>query len=60
MLIRLQTSDIKRAGRDAGPHYFLWWRPRVSRGARHFTALKAYWKNELFAEMSYKLRVKQM
>jgi len=33
--MRFLTSDIKRAGRDAGPHH-VWWRPRVSRGARHF------------------------
>gem|GEM_PF-1891990 len=32
--MRFLTSDIERAGRDAGPHH-VWWRPRVSRGARH-------------------------
>jgi len=33
--MRFLTGDLERAGRDAGPHY-VWWRPRVSRGARHF------------------------
>jgi len=41
--IPILTSDIERAGRacpgldpgDAGPYHF-WWRPRASRGARHF------------------------
>gem|GEM_PF-1219972 len=47
MPIRFQISNIKRAGRDAGPHYFLWWRPRVSRGARHLTALKANWSHAI-------------
>jgi|GEM_PF-1229224 len=39
--MRFLTSNIERAGRDAGPHHLLWWRrasvPAIS------TYVKAQW-----------------
>jgi len=39
--MRFLTSNMERAGRDAGPHHFLWWR-RASVPAI-FTCMRIRW-----------------